>query len=323
DGAAWQNRSRTSYQVVSDPTHGLQVLGGQTDNWSAGDWSPVEQFSLFEAEGAVFQEFRSWDGASWVNTDRIVFPDQTIVTLGNRIETLTARYGELIDLYLATLLLPPNFTQQWTGSEWEFVSRQRIESYHFVSGEPAVMLFETWDQGDWTSELRLEFYIALYNNASAWRVERSALQLPEHNGWTPISIEDYSFDGRNLLIESVRRDGFVGIFQNTARISYSWIGLSVGREDPGTVPGTHELRPAYPNPFNPTTTVTYELAASDDVRVELRDMLGRLIEVFVDERKSAGSYKVLVQAYDLPSGIYAVRMITPDRVQTQLLTLVK
>ncbi len=323
DGAAWQNRSRTTYEMLNDPTHGLMVIGGQTDYWAAGEWSQVERFSFYEADGAVFQEYRTWDGVSWVNADRVVFPDQTIVSLGNRIEVLAARYGEFSDLYLATLLIPANFTQDWTGSAWENSYRLRVEAYHFASGEPAVIRFETWEGGDWVGELGVEFNLVMYNNSSAWRVNRSSLHIPTDNGWAPISVEDYDYDGRNLLAESVRRDGLFGIFQNTSRISFNWIGLSVGREDPGSVPVTHVLHAAYPNPFNPTTTLAYELATSDAVRLELRDMLGRLVEVLVDEEKPAGTHKVLIQASELPSGIYAVRMLTPGRVQTQLLTLVK
>ncbi len=323
DGVAWQNASRTVYDVQTDPNFGLRIVGGQTDTWAAGDWWPVDQFSFYEMEGAVYQEHRTWDGGRWVNTERIVFPDHTISTLENRLVTLESRYGEFADLYLAVQMLPPFFSQEWTGGEWVNTSRQRTESFHFVTGEPAVIQFDTWDQSDWVGDFRLEYHWVLYNNSSAWRIGGSNLQLPEHNGWTPISAESYEYDGRNLLVQSVRRDGLFGIFVNTARISFNWIGLSVGREDPGSVRVTHVLRPAYPNPFNPTTTITYELATSDDVRIELRDMLGRLIDVFVDERKAAGSHKVLIEARELPSGIYAVRMLTPDRIQTQLLTLVK
>ncbi|MBT8399269.1 MAG: T9SS type A sorting domain-containing protein, partial [Rhodothermia bacterium] len=323
DGVAWQNASRTVYDVESDPSFGMRVVGGQTDRWAGGDWSPVEQFSFYEMSGSVFQEYRAWEAGLWMNKDRIVFPDQTIASLENRLVTLHSRYGEYVDLYLATLLLPPNYSQEWTGSEWENTSRYQIESYHFVAGEPAVIQFDTWDQGNWVDELRVEFHFGQFNNNSAWRIDGANLQILEHNGWTPISAESYEYDGRNLLVQSVRRDGLFGIFVNTARISFNWIGLSVGREDPGSVPVTHVLRPAYPNPFNTTTTITYELAATDDVRIELRDMLGRLVEVYVDERQVAGSHDVVVEARDLPSGIYAVRMLTPHRVQTQLLTLVK
>ena len=80
---------------------------------------------------------------------------------------------------------------------------------------------------------------------------------------------------------------------------------------------------AYPNPFNPTTTIRYTLATSGRVKVTVFDMLGREVRVLVDGIEEAGPREVSFDAGDLPSGMYLYRIETPTAVQTHSLMLLK
>ena len=64
----------------------------------------------------------------------------------------------------------------------------------------------------------------------------------------------------------------------------------------------------YPNPFNPTTEIRYQMPVSGFVRLSIFDVLGREVEVLVDEAKPAGSYTVSFDASNLPSGVYFARI---------------
>lgn len=79
----------------------------------------------------------------------------------------------------------------------------------------------------------------------------------------------------------------------------------------------------YPNPFNPTTIIPYELPAAGHVTLEVFDMLGRRLALLVDEAVSAGRHEVRFDAGNLSSGVYLYRLQTGDVVQTRQMVLVK
>ncbi|MFC1546930.1 cohesin domain-containing protein [Candidatus Neomarinimicrobiota bacterium] len=82
------------------------------------------------------------------------------------------------------------------------------------------------------------------------------------------------------------------------------------------VPGQYSLAPAYPNPFNPATTIRYELPAAVPVRLIVYDLLGREVTRLVEAAQSRGSYEVPWDGTDalgrsLTSGIYIARLLVP------------
>ncbi|MCH7974979.1 MAG: FG-GAP repeat protein, partial [Bacteroidetes bacterium] len=89
------------------------------------------------------------------------------------------------------------------------------------------------------------------------------------------------------------------------------------------LPTTFALLPAYPNPFNPSTTLRYDVAAAGHVRITVFDALGREIALLVNEEHTAGRHVIAFDAEDLPSGLYLVRMEAGGGVQTQRVTLLK
>jgi hypothetical protein len=66
-----------------------------------------------------------------------------------------------------------------------------------------------------------------------------------------------------------------------------------------------------PNPFNPSTTIAYELGEESDYTLTLFDALGRKVRELSSGHKSAGRYEVVVEMGDLPSGVYIYRLETP------------
>ncbi len=89
------------------------------------------------------------------------------------------------------------------------------------------------------------------------------------------------------------------------------------------IPDGFRLDAAYPNPFNPRTTIPYRLDASTDVRLNVFDMLGRRIATLVEGFQAAGEHEVVFDAASVPSGTYIVRLETAARSATRMVTLLK
>jgi len=78
-----------------------------------------------------------------------------------------------------------------------------------------------------------------------------------------------------------------------------------------------------PNPFNPVTTISYDLPKGDNISLIVYDVMGREIANLVDGFKSAGAYDVTFNAKDLVSGVYFVRLEADDYHQTMKMLLLK
>ncbi len=75
---------------------------------------------------------------------------------------------------------------------------------------------------------------------------------------------------------------------------------------PDPVISGYSLSDAYPNPFNPSTSIQYEIGNSGFVSLKVYNILGSEVATLVNEFKQAGSYKVKFDATSLPSGIYFI-----------------
>jgi photosystem II stability/assembly factor-like uncharacterized protein len=89
------------------------------------------------------------------------------------------------------------------------------------------------------------------------------------------------------------------------------------------VPKSYLLSQNYPNPFNPATTINYELPEAGYVKLVVYDILGREIAILVNEKESAGIYKVQWDASPYPSGVYFYKLVTEDFSETKRMVLVK
>ena len=83
-----------------------------------------------------------------------------------------------------------------------------------------------------------------------------------------------------------------------------------------SLPETSRLYPNFPNPFNASTTIRFEVAHSGRVELIVFDILGRQVKALMNEHKAAGDYNILWNAADVPSGLYFVRFIVDDNVIT-------
>lgn len=93
-------------------------------------------------------------------------------------------------------------------------------------------------------------------------------------------------------------------------------------DDTPTIPQSY-LFTAYPNPFNPSTTLEFSLPVYEDVRLSVFNTLGQEVAVLTDKQHSPGKYSYTFDASVLPSGIYFARMATDRSQVTKKLVLLK
>ena len=83
------------------------------------------------------------------------------------------------------------------------------------------------------------------------------------------------------------------------------------------------LHQNFPNPFNPSTVITFDVKNVQDVKVQVFDLSGRLVKTLVNSKTSPGRHQVVFDASSLSSGVYLLRMQAGYFIDTKKITLIK
>ncbi len=133
-------------------------------------------------------------------------------------------------------------------------------------------------------------------------------------GTTNLSLDSFSFN-----------EGLPQASTQSGEISNT---VKVGTEDEGGLPESFELRGNYPNPFNPTTTIQFDLPETAEVTIEIVDMLGRNAMTIPAQVYQAGvQHRIEVDASSLASGMYVYRVeargVIQNYMKSATMTLIK
>jgi len=94
-------------------------------------------------------------------------------------------------------------------------------------------------------------------------------------------------------------------------------------EGPINGPTGFRLDQNYPNPFNPTTTISYQLAMPGNVELSVFNAIGQNVGQLIQAEQSAGSYSILFDASELPSGIYFYKLSSGTSVDIRKMILMQ
>ena len=113
---------------------------------------------------------------------------------------------------------------------------------------------------------------------------------------------------------------FLGTYQNSV---WAYTRTGSGIDDDQPTPIVYTLFPNYPNPFNSSTTIRYNIPVAGPVRIDIYDILGRKVQTLLDVKQQAGSYQVIWNADGVVSGIFYYRLQTGDKSISRPMTVIK
>ena len=89
------------------------------------------------------------------------------------------------------------------------------------------------------------------------------------------------------------------------------------------IPTEFTLFPAFPNPFNPSTTIGFSLGSSATATLRVYDITGKIVNTLLEHELELGHHSVQWNASGFPSGIYFIQFSTDKFIETQKIVLMK
>jgi lysophospholipase L1-like esterase len=94
-------------------------------------------------------------------------------------------------------------------------------------------------------------------------------------------------------------------------------------EEPGGMPSAYSLGQNYPNPFNPSTSIHYAMPERAYVRLQVFDVLGRVVATLVEDWEEPGYRSAVWDASSLPGGVYFCRLTAGTFTETRKMLLMR
>jgi hypothetical protein len=214
-----------------------------------------------------------------------------------------------------------DLTEQWQDGALQF--RTRV-NYAYDDLKVNLRSIET---NSWSANERIPGSRELYSYDAAGRLRSLQFFVWETGNWM---LSDRSGD---RYTQWAFTDNAGNQFEEYGflELTLSYCGdVSTGAHDHSESPAEPGLAQNYPNPFNPTTTIRYSVGmvsgqspVASSVRLSVYDLLGREVEVLVNEKKESGSYEAKFRGEGLPSGVYIARLTIGDFSQSRKMVLVR
>ncbi|HEY9165235.1 MAG TPA: T9SS type A sorting domain-containing protein [Candidatus Kryptonia bacterium] len=345
EGNKWTpiNNGLTNYSVSSLTVEDTLLFCGTSSgvfvsidngaNWRFTDSSLGNRFvtSLAEGDSAVFAGtltgvFATTDkGRSWMSLDSgITYPAVEMMTTRDSL-LFVGRRGDGIDRYVRT------------STGWYYIGKAYrgypinaviVDDVNLYAATQSGRIFKSadgggiWEPADIELADAYSFCFATYDTI-LFTGTNLGLFFSTDRGvtWTNSNEGMKGYGIYSIIVH----DGFVfagTLSDGVWRRPLDEIMTAVPN-DRRVIPFHFELHQNFPNPFNPTTTIKYDLPENALVTIKVFDVLGKEISRLVYERQRAGSHSVVFNASNLPSGVYFYRLQAGTFSNTKKLLLLK
>lgn len=199
-----------------------------------------------------------------------------------------------------------NIPEQPENLSFSIVSNRAQLNWSSVNGVSKYYVYRSnSDQGKYGFEK-----IAEVNNSTTW----TDYSYTAPNDPDPIIYKLF------YRVTAINSSGYESVMSNEVEVGLDYL-FKNGSDDKTLF--KYSLENNYPNPYNPSTTINYELAEDTKVVLKVYDILGREVAELVNEKKSAGIHKVNFNASHLPSGVYLYRIETEHYSDSKKMLLLK
>lgn len=146
--------------------------------------------------------------------------------------------------------------------------------------------------------------------------------------WSHPAVEGITMWGWRPGLWRQAQEAFLVREGGEERPALTWLreyleSYATATDEEDGLPGSFRLLGNYPNPFNPTTEILYEVVEAADVSIIVFDLLGRPVRTVASGHHAPGSYSVSFHADGLASGVYVYRLEAGSHAQSRRMVLIR
>ncbi len=228
------------------------------------------------------------------------------------------------------------------GMTWEtiWIETNRFDEISFIDSDTGYIVGRfsnqvykttnfgsTWDSVSIVPYIDDSYSIKFMNNDTGWIGGSFGYLLKTTNGGINWYQQDMSHFNQGFIEDIHFVNDTIGWAVGAAtKILFTTNGggplVSISNIS-NEVPSRFTLEQNYPNPFNGSTIIKFNIKERTFIKIEIYDMLGRLIEFEDYGYKNAGEYKITYYASKLSSGTYLYRLYSGDKSISKKFTLIK
>jgi hypothetical protein len=303
--------------VAAPPTPTICVTSPDgSESWTVGTIHPITWTSSNLTENVNIELNRAYPGGAWeilattvTNNGSWNWTVAGTVSATARVRITAATRSALGDTSNAafTIAAPPTAAQITVtspngGESWQLSSRcQIIWSSQGVSGRVRIEVNRSYPGGMW------EVLSANAANTGTflWNVRGATTTMARIRVSSVSQSTVYDVSDGAFCIRSVSR--------------------TTGSPSPERAAGTYTDLSAtnYPNPFNPTTTISFAIPEAGNVTLAVFDIMGRKVADLVNSYQEAGSYSVPWDGTAVPAGVYVCRITMNGMTSANRMLLMK
>ncbi len=294
---AWINRYRTNFSY----NDGDLLMSKVEQKWHQDEWRNKKETALiYEGDLCVTKTISKWRDSTWV--DRVL-KELFYNDNGDRDEKITYK---------------------WRDSTW--VPRHRVIYSYNDNAALSEKLVYKWTDSTWVDKARAS--VGYDDNHN--RVQILLEKKDSTEAWVNVSLREYTYSDNGLLTETVRSKWRDESWLPRKRYEYNYSTdrgvLSAGATV--ILPKKIVLSQAYPNPFNPATTISYRLLEANHVRVDIYDVKGNKVRTLVSQTQNAGTKSYQWNATNdlgqsVSAGMYIYTIQAGDFIQSKKMVLLK
>ncbi len=260
---------------------------------------------------------------------RKVWTDAEMYPANQRIELFISLDPDLFADFVDTT----GMTWGWyfSGVDYSISLYPVDQAYEDSTGYQAVIAEHTQVNNEWS-------FVSPHPQGGAWVQWNEAynqveIAIPKSVLLNPTYMDDFSTEFVSIWLQSGSANTRAGNdwWQQSATTNDDMLGYiytyqaeyAVGTEKDGEIAAAFVLDQNFPNPFSASTSIQFSLRQSENVLVEVYDLLGRHCATLLDAPMAAGSHAVKFDAGQLGSGLYVYKVTAGEASALRTMTLIK
>lgn len=354
----WTEDRRETLSYLPDGNPQQMIV----EYWDGGQWFPATQIDFFwdvdrlasiqhqMIEGAELFPLMSQTYHYNEDDNRLEFVD-TIMSWDissdiymrvhldwdamGRVQTATMQFGDgidWVDAYKTVISYHPSDQSDYQTYMDFLISQVTFgehELNHLASQikvQEELDYFMNEDTLEWDTEGKYEYSYDANLRLLQTNYYMAPMEWDSKEDWELVSREDFTYDAAGNMTEWLISDVFFTEIEPSSRTLYTYSEVTSNPD------GATPLRPTslsvFPNPFNPNTTIAFDLPKAEKVEIAVFNLKGQKVRTLLNDNKSAGKHQVNWDGKDdsghpLSSGIYFLKLNAGQETNTKKLILQK